>query len=291
MNQTTAAFWLLRASGQAAVLVMIVLLTQWLFKKSLNARWRYALWLLVVARLLLPATPQSALSLFNFARIDRTFIRAKTSMVPAPTVRASVVPELSVQPLVVASPAPSSGFETHVAPAALPAPLINRQDSHVASFQWRNLLPVFAIIWAIGAVLLSLRVAFQTVVFVRALRGVKPVTDIAALELFEECKSIIRVRAPVRLVETEQVRSPALYGLFRPCLLLPAGMIDGFSAQELRCIFLHELAHVKRRDMAVHWAVTLLRILHWFNPILWFGFRHMAADRELACDELAPMDL
>ena len=39
--------------------------------------------------------------------------------------------------------------------------------------------------------------------------------------------------------------------------------------------------------MAVHWAATVLRILHWFNPVLWFGFRRMAADRELACDEMA----
>ena len=55
----------------------------------------------------------------------------------------------------------------------------------------------------------------------------------------------------------------------------------------MRFIFLHELAHIKRRDMAVHWAAALLKILHWFNPVLWLGFRQMAIDRELACDELA----
>lgn len=59
------------------------------------------------------------------------------------------------------------------------------------------------------------------------------------------------------------------------------------AARKLRYIFLHELAHVKRRDMAVHWLATVLQVLHWFNPILRFGFRRMAADRELACDELA----
>ena len=93
--------------------------------------------------------------------------------------------------------------------------------------------------------------------------------------------------AQIRLAETDLVKSPALYGLVRLRLLLPTGMLSQFNAAELRHIFLHELAHVKRRDMGILWLVTLCKILHWFNPVLWFGFRRMAADRELACDELA----
>jgi hypothetical protein len=37
----------------------------------------------------------------------------------------------------------------------------------------------------------------------------------------------------------------------------------------------------------VHWLVTVVRIFHWFNPVLWIAFQRMAADRELACDESA----
>ena len=59
--------WLLKCSAQAAVLVLLVLLVQWLFRKRLAPRWRYALWFLVVARLALPVSPQSAWSIFNLA--------------------------------------------------------------------------------------------------------------------------------------------------------------------------------------------------------------------------------
>src|ERR1035441_10221251 len=57
--------WLLKASWQAAVLILLVLTVQWAFGRRLSPRWRYGLWLLVVARLALPWTIPSAVSVFN----------------------------------------------------------------------------------------------------------------------------------------------------------------------------------------------------------------------------------
>jgi uncharacterized protein (TIGR03435 family) len=54
----------------------------------------------------------------------------------------------------------------------------------------------------------------------------------------------------------------------------------------LRCIFLHELAHLKRCDIWISWIVALLQSLHWFNPLVWWAFIRIRADRESACDAL-----
>jgi bla regulator protein BlaR1 len=107
------------------------------------------------------------------------------------------------------------------------------------------------------------------------------------LELLEHCKREVNIRQQLVLLETPLISSPSLYGLLHPKLLLPEGMTGTFTAPELRYIFLHELAHMKRRDMAVHWLMTVLQGLHWFNPIIWAAFSRMRADRELACDALA----
>src|SRR5258707_5030510 len=56
---------LLRASWQAAVLILLVLAAQRAFGRRLSPRWRYSLWLLVVIRLVLPWTIPSPVSLFN----------------------------------------------------------------------------------------------------------------------------------------------------------------------------------------------------------------------------------
>jgi bla regulator protein BlaR1 len=60
--------WLLTASWQASVLAILILTAQRLLGGRLNPRWRHALWLLVVVRLLLPALPESALSVFQLHR-------------------------------------------------------------------------------------------------------------------------------------------------------------------------------------------------------------------------------
>jgi beta-lactamase regulating signal transducer with metallopeptidase domain len=51
-------------------------------------------------------------------------------------------------------------------------------------------------------------------------------------------------------------------------------------------VFLHELAHVKRHDIALGWLTAFLQVLHWFNPLVWLAFHRMRSNRELACDAL-----
>jgi len=97
------------------------------------------------------------------------------------------------------------------------------------------------------------------------------VTDHNTLALLEDCKQETRIHAYLAVVETERVTSPALFGIIRPRLLLPAGTLAELGPEQLRHVFLHELAHLQRHDIAVNWVMTLLQALHWFNP--WSGMR------------------
>lgn len=166
--------------------------------------------------------------------------------------------------------------------AAEPAPVLAPRQ-----FDRQRLIQNAAFVWLAGLLLLAGRALAQNLVFWRKVKTAQRVTDAQTLALFDDCREKMGVSKPVPLAETEYVKSPALYGFFRPTLFLPANVMRHFTLAEQRHIFLHELAHVKRCDMAVHWVATGFRMLHWFNPLLWFGFQRMAADRELACDELA----
>jgi beta-lactamase regulating signal transducer with metallopeptidase domain/sugar lactone lactonase YvrE len=282
MNSTLAAFfgWLLRASWQASILVLVVLTAQWIFRRHLSAQWRHALWLLVLLRLVLPSMPSSPMSLYNYARLDALGMRSRPA-VAGPKVL----------------PSPASPFALHKTPATTyeeteltigkTAPAMAIQAQAASTPEWRDELPNFcAFVWLAGAMLTACRVLVQNVLFLRRLRMARVVAAPEILSIFERCRQQLAVRTKIVLVETAQVRSPALYGLFRPKLLLPSGMIGHFGTDELRHVFLHELAHVKRLDVAVSWLVAFGGIFHWFNPALWFGFRRMAGDREMACDEL-----
>lgn len=115
-------------------------------------------------------------------------------------------------------------------------------------------------------------------------RATAHAVDAAVQEQFLRCKQELGVNCRVRLLQTSQLRSPAIFGWWSPTLLLPLGLPDQLTATELRHVFLHELAHVQRHDIVVNWLVALVQIVHWFNPLVWYGFRAMRADMEQACD-------
>ena len=143
------------------------------------------------------------------------------------------------------------------------------------------------IIWLAGAISIPCYLLISACRLGWKIRRQRPVTQGPVLDLLEDCKQAMGVRTPLTLLETQVVQCPALLGFVRPRLLLPKGLLETFSLPELRYVFLHELAHLKRGDIPVNWLSIAPLVLHWFNPFVWFAFRQMRADAELACDALA----
>lgn len=78
--------------------------------------------------------------------------------------------------------------------------------------------------------------------------------------------------------------SPALVGLWRPRLVLPADFRRRFTGPERALVLAHEATHARRGDNAWTLLARLLVCLHWFNPLAWWALRRFAEDQELACD-------
>jgi len=142
-------------------------------------------------------------------------------------------------------------------------------------------------IWLAGVCLLTGVIVAERLRLRRAVRRGRPVTDGPVVSLLEECKRMIGTNADVRVVAIDGLASPALFGFVRPRLLLPHDPLDLLDKGELRHIFLHELAHLKRCDIFVAHIVSVLHVLHWFNPVIALGLRRMRTDVELACDTMA----
>ncbi len=247
--------WLLEATWQASVLAALVLLLQRALRGRLNPRWHHALWLLVVARLLLPVLPESALSLFQFA------------LMPSPLVEQTIT-----EPIFSSAPqAPEATAPTTPVPLP-PYPF--------------SAFTILAVVWLTGAVGLLLLTWYVNRRYARHVLTAPAITDTRLLQLAEAARQELGIRRSLRMIESGQVQSPAIIGLLRPTLILPKDVRARFDDDELRFIFLHEFAHLKRGDLVLQWLVALLQIIHWFNPMLWYAFRRMRADREPATDAL-----
>ena len=142
-------------------------------------------------------------------------------------------------------------------------------------------------LWFVGTVLIAGYIFFRSIGLWRIVKRERPITDSEILDLLEDCKMQMGIQTIIGVVVSDRIKSPALFGFVRPRLLLPQGMLETFSHEELRYVFIHELAHLKQRDIYLGWLMALLHVVHWFNPLMWFAFGRMRADREMACDRLA----
>lgn len=303
MNPTIALeTWvgnLLTITLQAALLVPLILIVQWLLRNHLSARWRHAFWWLLVLRLLLPVTFATPVSIFNLARLDRApmpsivapvRLEQPTPIVEVDSTTAPFPGDYPASTGFAANHAPTTGEQTGSVPPAIvedpPVKTLNLVAP--ASYSNGNQFVLAAGgVWLAGVVVLLTIVAFQTFQFSRRLKHSRKCHPAGFDELLEEARRRMKVRQPVELLETSAVNSPVLYGFFKLQILLPLGFAGRFSREELLYVLFHELAHVKRRDLWSNWILTLLQVMHWFNPLVWLAFARMRSDRELACDELA----
>ena len=98
-------------------------------------------------------------------------------------------------------------------------------------------------------------------------------------------ESIKKSDAPVPVRCAPSFQEPGLVGIFRSVILLPSGIVDLLSPQELDAVLAHEMCHLRRHDNLTCAVHMLTQALFWFYPpVWWIGWR-LVDERERACDE------
>jgi len=117
-------------------------------------------------------------------------------------------------------------------------------------------------------------------------RSLKPVKPSLQNKLGELAR-ILGIRRVVQLVESALVQVPTVVGCLKPVILLPASALSGLSAEQLEAIITHELAHIRRHDYLVNMLQTVVEVLGFYHPAVWWISHKMRAERENCCDDLA----
>jgi len=102
-----------------------------------------------------------------------------------------------------------------------------------------------------------------------------------------ELAAALGIKRAVALLESALVDVPTVIGWIKPVILLPASALSGLSPEQLEAILAHELAHVRRYDYLVNIAQTVIEILGFYHPALWWISHKIRAERENCCDDLA----
>jgi beta-lactamase regulating signal transducer with metallopeptidase domain len=253
--------WTWKTSAAVSVLVALVWLTQKLLGRFLSPRLRYLFSLLILVRLLVPVVPSSSLSFENL--LPRHAPHVETAS-PFPA---------SIRAQIALRPTPES---VNITPATTVVPVTPK-------FSLRALL---SLAWAGVVLCLCSAAVYRYQRWIRLIASGETIDDPPLLELLDRTRAEMGVQQPVRLVTLARLRTPAVFGLWRPCLLLPENLARQLSLEELRLIFLHEMAHIRRHDLVLNVLMIFLQFLHWFNPFVWLANRWHRVDRELVCDAM-----
>ena len=95
------------------------------------------------------------------------------------------------------------------------------------------------------------------------------------------------IRRPVMILESGLAKVPLVIGHLKPVILMPLGLLTALTPGEVEAIFMHELAHIRRRDFLVNLLQSLMEIVFFFNPAVLWVSQLIRTERENCCDDLA----
>ncbi|HWQ92521.1 MAG TPA: M56 family metallopeptidase, partial [Clostridia bacterium] len=247
---------------QSSLLISVIFVVEWALRRRVRAAVRYALWWIVLLKLVLP--PSLALPTG-----PGWWLRSSNpTPAPAPTVLAHYGPELTAHSI------PPSSVVLSVAPAP------ERLSVAGAALAGTAGVSFVLLIW----MLVRWRHAARVV---RA--SIAPPAWVE--RMLDENRRALGLGRPLRLRLLDQAISPAVCGLFRPVILVPRVLVEQLSPVQLRSVLLHELVHLRRGDVFANCFQALLQAAYWWHPLLWLANARMRRVREEAVDDAVVLAL
>jgi len=247
---------------QSTLLGLVILALDLGLRRRVRAAVRYALWLVLLVKLILPpslALPTSPAWWWSRA----------VAPIPAST------PQYQFT-TVVNSPAELPPSETAFSPLPL-APLPPPPPPALTLAAWSLLAAGGGSLALLGWLILRWRQV------VRTARAADE--DPAYAPLLAEACQRTHCQSRVRVKITRATLSPAVCGLWRPVILLPQSLTETLAPEQLRAVLMHELMHVRRGDVWVNFAQALLQIIYWWHPLVWVANARIRRLREEAVDD------
>lgn len=211
--------------------------------------------------------------------------------VPGPAAEAGSGPRSSVTaaplPTATAVPMPGQTFALSDVPLETAAPTIPVPWGERIASVLEPALPYVVLGWLVGVFGLS---AWHLGGWMQLQRLKRRTVHGVAAALQQRLARIagrLGVRQAVTLLESALVEVPTVVSWLRPAILLPASALTGLSPEQLEAILAHELAHIRRYDYLVNVLQTVVEILGFYHPAVWWVSRRIRIERENCCDDAA----
>lgn len=259
------------SSFAGSLIVMIIIPIKGVVKNRISCTFQYYMWMVLLIKLIIPFGIQTPLNISTIT--EKFYINAmidtkKQEMQINSMQRINNKVTDGVDPVVSVNPSDK---------------MVIYNSSNEAIKNKFTIENILCYVWMTGIVLLIIKL----IIGYRKLSGIIRVTikDIKAghKEILNSCKNDMNIKSNVEMLYSSNISSPSLCGLFNPKILIPINAAD-VSDKEFKYVIMHELSHLKNKDIFINWIIALLSVIYWFNPILLYGFYKIRQDCEVHCD-------
>ena len=237
-------------SKTASIVILVVVLARLLLKKAPKV-FSYALWAVVLFRLLCPVTFEAPVSIvpeMNSVSQGYTLSEESISVFGAGEAAYQAVGDALNGGLGIQHIRTTEKTETGM-------------TKYVTTDWW------------------SVWILFGQYVWVAGITAMLIYSAVSYLKLRKKLSVVVPLRDNIFIAD--DIKSPFVVGLFRPKIYLPCNLGD----KEQEYIILHEQHHIKRLDHVMKALAFLALAIHWFNPLVWVAFVLASKDMEMSCDE------
>jgi len=278
---TTVAGYVVSQSWQILVVFALVAAICWGLRKA-SAHWRYWLWLIVLAKCLVPGLISVPLTVLPQKANSP---EASPIAMPAPAVAAMAEWEMAVAPSEpAAAPVPPSQYNMATPSGIHPAKTIPTVDlSKVLELKVRDWL---ALAWLAGVALFLAYVSIGAWTTHRRLRRTRQMADPAIRTMAAALAERLGLKTIPTVYLVDGIAQPFVWGCLRGSVYLPEPFVDTGTREQQQAILTHELAHVARWDAAANLVQIVAQAVFFFHPLIWWTNRQIRREREKCCDEI-----
>ncbi|WP_312430023.1 M56 family metallopeptidase [Lacrimispora sp.] len=238
-----------------------ILFFKGIFREKLSAKLQYYIWFLLILRLIIPTTFVSPIQFFSIEKISERTVADKHTQ-DLPDRKGNV---------------PMDTKEGNPHSFSVPLPDLNSGGQNVV-------IKYFSRLWLTVMIGIYAYVILVNTVFAFRMRQCTPCKQSDIYTIVNQCKSKLHLTGKITILCGSRLKTPLVWGIFHPKIILPGKILWDIPYDELNYVLLHELAHIKRRDLLVHFIIMILQGIYWFNPVIWYSLRKMKEDCELSCD-------
>ncbi|WDV47475.1 M56 family metallopeptidase [Clostridiaceae bacterium M8S5] len=236
---------ILSMSISSGLIALIIVGLLALFKKYFTKSWCYYVWIIILIRLMIPYVPKINIP----DKLDyKNFITEITN----------------------------SEDKT-------PISLIDAQEIEKRSVEKRvDKVLIAFVVWLSIAMYIFVSKILDYIRFINDIKVDREEIDDSDYEqIINSITNKFNIKS-IKVYESNNINTPMLIGLFKPYIILPKVHFDN---EKLKYILMHELMHMKRKDILYKWIMQLVVCIHWFNPVVYYIAKEIEKYCELSCDE------